>query len=91
MNIRNRITGMALALSLVVLDQAASAQSNCKDAKGNLVEFFGGGSDSPGTLSNGGWLNGATLAVFNSAGFPTPVPTAFTFTAAFTLTTGHGQ
>jgi hypothetical protein len=75
----------------VALDQSASARGNCKDAKGHFAEFWGGGGDSPGTISNGGWLNGATLAVFSSAGFPTPVPTQFTYTAAFTLTTGQGQ
>jgi hypothetical protein len=90
----NRITGMvlvALGLGLVVLDQAASAQSNCKDAKGFFVEFWDGGNDIPGTISNGGWLNGAARVVITSAGYPTPVPTAFTYIGAFTLTTGHGQ
>lgn len=77
--------------AFVALEQSAPAQSNCKDAKGNFTEFWGGGGDSPGRISNGGWLNGATLSVFNSAGFPTPVPTQFTYTAAFTLTTGQGQ
>ena len=88
----NRITGMALmAVSLVLLGQGASADGNCTDAKGKLVEFCDGGSESPGRLSMGGWLNGATLAVFNSDGYPTPVPTAFSYTAAFTLATRHGQ
>jgi len=91
----NRITGMALiTVSLVLLGQGTSADSNnndCTDAKGRLVEFWGGGSESRGRLTLGGWLNGATLAVFNSDGYPTPFPTAFTYTAAFTLATRHGQ
>ena len=69
----NRITGMALmAVGLVLLGQGASANGNCTDAKGKLVEFWDGGAESPGRLSMGGWLNGATLAVFNSDGYPTP-------------------
>jgi len=91
----NRITGMALvAVGLVLLGQGTSAGShndNCTDAKGKLVEFWGGGTESRGRLTMGGWLNGATLAAFNSDGYPTPVPTAFTYTAAFTLATRHGQ
>ena len=88
----NRITGMALmAVSLVLLGQGASADDNCTDAKGKLVEFWGGGASQRGRLSMGGWLNGATLAVFNSDGYPTPVPTAFSYTAAFTLATRHGH
>jgi hypothetical protein len=74
----------------VALDKSESGQSSCKEAKGNFPEFWGGGGESPGTISNGGWLNGTTLAVFTSAGFPTPVPTQFTYTAAFTITTGQG-
>ena len=31
------------------------------------------------------------MATFNSDGFPTPVPTAFSYTAAFTLATRHGK
>ncbi len=86
-----RIAQVALvAVSLVFLGPAPSAENNCRDVTGKLVEFFGGGSVSGGRLSNAGWLNGATLATFNSDGFPTPVPTAFSFTAAFTVATRHG-
>lgn len=89
----NRITGIVLvALALVVLQQTASAENECKKAKGNLVEVFDPGNNTTtGTLSDGGWLNGTTVAVFNSGAFPTPVPTEVTFTSTFTLTTGHGQ
>jgi hypothetical protein len=88
----NRIAGLALvALGLFVLNQAAAAQSNCKDAKGSFVEVFSGGSSTSGTLSNGGWLNGATVSVFNSSTFPTAAPTQVTFGSTFTLTTGQGE
>jgi hypothetical protein len=76
---------------LTVLGRSASEKSNCKKAKGDLVEFWGGGNDSPGTLTNGGWLDGTTLVVFTSAGFLTPVPSAFSYTGAHTLTTSHGE
>lgn len=88
----NRISGIALVVGgLVVLGQAGSAEASCKVAKGNFVEFWDGGGESPGTLSNAGWLNGTTLAVFNSEGYETPVSSAFTFTAEFTLATAHGE
>ncbi|MFN0103176.1 MAG: hypothetical protein ACKV2U_13935 [Bryobacteraceae bacterium] len=79
------------AVGFAVLSQGAFAQRNCRDARGNLTESWSGGSDSTGTIGNGLWLNGTTLTVFTSAGFPTPVPTQFTYTAAFTITTGQGQ
>jgi hypothetical protein len=89
----SRITGTVLvALGLVVLQQSTSAEGekHCRDAKGNFVETFNAGATT-GTLSNGGWLDGTTVAVFNSATYPTPVPTEFTFASTFVLTTDHGQ
>src|SRR5437867_3237078 len=80
-----------LTLGLLCIEQPALAQSNCKEAKGNLVEVFTGGNSSSGTLSNAGWLNGTTLVIFPGGGSSTPRPTAFTFTGQFTLTTGQGQ
>ncbi len=76
---------------LTVPGQAAAAHGDCKEAKGNLYESWNGGADSPGTIKNGEWLDGVTDCVFNSAGFPTPVPTQFTYTCAYTITTGKGQ
>ena len=89
----NRITGIVLvALGLVALQQTTSAENECKKAKGNLVEAFDPRNNTTtGTLSDGGWLDGTTAAVFNSGAFPTPVPTEVTFTSTFTLTTNHGQ
>jgi hypothetical protein len=89
---KRTITGIALvALSLVALRQTASAQSNCKDAKGNLVETFDGVSTSTGSLTNAGWLDGTTVSVFTSPPFPTPDPTEVTFASTFILTTNQGQ
>jgi hypothetical protein len=73
------------------LDQSASEKSNCKRAKGDFVEFWGGGNDITGRLTNGGWLDGTTLVVFTSVGFPTPIPSAFSYTGSHTLTTSHGE
>jgi hypothetical protein len=69
------------ALGLAVLQQATSAENHCRKAKGNLVEAFNPGNNTTtGTLSNAGWLDGTTTAVFNSGAFPTPVSTEVTFT-----------
>jgi len=89
----NRIPGMVLvALGLVVLQPAASAQSECKRAKGNMVEVFDPTSNSATeALSNGGWLDGTAVAVFNSRAYATPVPKQVTFTSTFSLMTNHGQ
>ena len=88
----NRIARILLVvLGLVVLEQAASAQGRCKEAKGNTVEVFNGTNTATGTLTNAGWLDGTTVAVFYGPGYPTPDPTEVTFASTFTLTTNHGQ
>ena len=90
----NRITGMALvALALVGLGRAASAESNCRESKGNLVEIFPGGNTATGKLTSGGWLDGTTSAVFppTSDAYPTSIPTQVTFSSMFVLTTRHGE
>jgi hypothetical protein len=89
---KRTITGTALVvLCLVLRGQTASAQSTCKDAKGNIVESFDGVSTSAGTLTNAGWLDGTVVSVFNSAPFATPDPTQVTFASTFILTTTQGQ
>ena len=81
-----------LTLSLLCIERPALAQSNCKEARGNSVEVFNPASNSSiGTLTNGGWLDGTTVSVFNSPGLPTPDPTEVTFASTFTLTTNQGQ
>lgn len=82
---------MLLALGLLCLAQPALAQSNCKEAKGNTVEVFDGVHTTAGTLSNGGWLDGTTVAVFYGPGYPTPDLTEVTFASTFVLTTNQGQ
>ena len=88
----NRIAGMALViLGLALLSQEASAQSNCKDAKGSIAEVYNGGDSSGGPLSHGGWLDGAMQFLYNVPGvYPTSDPNKITFGATFTLTTNRG-
>lgn len=91
----NRIAGLVVvALSLVVLTQAglASEQGNCKRTRGNFVEVFNPANNAAtGVLSNGGWLDGTTEAVFNSAAYPTPDPNKVTFSSTMTITTDRGE
>jgi hypothetical protein len=89
----NRITGIVLvALGLAVLQPATSAENSCRKVTGRMVAVADPSSHSAtGTLTNGGFLNGTTVAVFNSPPYPTPIATQVTFTSTFTLTTDHGQ
>lgn len=99
MNARNknlmRLIASVLTLCLFSLAQSTLAQSpdsSCKQAKGNVVEAFDTVTGtSMGTLTNGGWLDGTTVAAFNSGAFQTPSPTQVTFGSLYTLTTNHGQ
>jgi hypothetical protein len=103
MNAR-KVTMIAAVLSfgLFTLEESALAQEgsalaqsqdfHCRKAKGNLVEVFNPGTNTnTGTLSNGGWLDGTTVAVFTGDGYPTPDPNKVTFSSTMTLTTGQGQ
>jgi hypothetical protein len=89
----NRITGMLVAaLALAVLQPATSAENQCRKVVGSMVAVADPSSNSAtGTLSHAGFLNGTTVAVFNSRPYTTPVPTQVTFTSTFALTTSHGQ
>jgi hypothetical protein len=89
----NRVTGIVVAaLALVVLQPATSGENQCRKVTGNMVQVADPSSHSAtGTISNAAFLNGTTMAVFNSRPFATPVPTQVTFTSTFTLTTSHGQ
>jgi hypothetical protein len=78
-----------VAIGLVCLGQPVSAQSNCKEAKGNLREvFLPDVNANAGTLSNAGWLNGTTLHVFVPGLFP--LPGVAIWTGQLTITTGQG-
>ena len=85
-----RITGFVL-LALVALEHSGSAQSNCKDAKGDAVVVAVGGGPASGPITNGGDLNGTVTQVFTSAAFPTPDPSIVSFAGDLTITTNQGQ
>jgi len=80
----------ALTIGLFPSAQAASAVSDCKQAKGNLSVVNNGNGTTSGTITQGGRLNGTTQAVFTSAFTPTPDPNTFSFTDDLTVTTNKG-
>ena len=85
------IIACVLLLGLFAATPSASAESSdhCINVKGSFLEHFGSGSN-PGTMANGGILNGTTERVFNSASLPTPDPTAISFTSDYVVTTRRG-
>jgi hypothetical protein len=86
------ITGLMLVgLSLGILERPASAQSNCRNAKGNMVEAVASPNTSAGTITDGGWLNGTTIVSYSGGPHPTADPAEVTFIGTFTLTTNRGQ
>jgi hypothetical protein len=85
---RSITIGTALMMG-VCLTQAAFAQSNCKEVKGQLLDVLTAGSFS-GKITNAGDLDGTSTETFTGSA-PTPVPTVFSFNADFALTTHEGQ
>jgi hypothetical protein len=81
-----------LAFGLFTLAQPALAQSNCQPVKGRQAGVFDPVTNTTtGSITEGGWLNGATLEVFGSAVLPTPDPTTVSFTSDYTVATTHGE
>jgi hypothetical protein len=89
----NRVTAIGLViLGLAVSQPAISGETHCTKLKGNMVQVADPSSHSAtGTISNGRFLNGTSVAIFNSPPTATPVPTQVTFTSTFVLTTNQGQ
>jgi hypothetical protein len=94
----NALTGKLTLVAIVVIsglfssEQSTSAHGNCREVEGKWIDVYPGtGNVSTGTITDAGILKGTTETVYNSAGFPTPDPTTVSFTADFTITTGHGQ
>jgi hypothetical protein len=87
-----RRTALTLSLGIFPLGQCALAKDDCKEAKGNLSEIFLPQVNSnSGTLSNAGWLNGVTLAVFGPGPVLFPLPAIAVWTGQLTITTSQGQ
>ena len=90
-SLKLKAVGTAI-LGLVVFSTSpsATAQSNCKDAKGQMIQAFNGTAFS-GPVTNAGDLTGSAGAVFLGAALPTNDPTTFSFTSDITITTHHGE
>jgi hypothetical protein len=91
--ISNRKRSITLATALIVgacLEQAAFAQSNCKQAKGDIVWLPMPGTSSA-QISNGGDLNGTIVFVDTSGPFATPDPAIVSYATDLTITTSQGQ
>lgn len=86
-----RRTALALSLGILSIGQSALAQSNCKEAKGNLdAVHFNGDTFNTGTLSNAGWLNGTTRGDLSQA-ISFPLPGVAVWAGSMTITTNQGQ
>jgi hypothetical protein len=82
---------MAVALFMsICLEQAASAQSNCKQVKGDIVWLPMPGVSS-GQITNGGDLNGTITFADTSGPFATPDPAIVSYATDITITTNQGQ
>jgi hypothetical protein len=93
MNIKIR-TWATLALGVLAIGLFASSQSvlafgDCQKVKGTLTAVNNGNS-ATGVITQGGKLNGTTLAVHTSGFTPTPDPTTFSFTDDLSVTTDKG-
>lgn len=97
MNFKNRVlmTFVAIALTGGVFEvaqptAAQTADSSCKQLKGDLAVTFGPGTAS-GVLTNGSFLNGTFDSVFVAGSvLPTADPTSITFTGNSSITTNKG-
>lgn len=90
-SLKLRAAGTAV-LGLVVLSTlpSATAQSNCKEANGQMIQALNVTAFS-GPVTNAGDLTGSASAVFIGAGFPTNDATTFSFTSDITITTHQGE
>jgi hypothetical protein len=82
---RTVILGLAIFSTL----PSATAQSNCKDVNGQVIQAFNG-TAFLGPVTNAGDLTGSASAIFLGAAFPTNDPTTFSFTNDVTITTHEG-
>jgi hypothetical protein len=92
---RMTFAAFVLTLCLFSLEQstlARSRNSNCKQVKGNSLEYLASTCcTDTGTITNGGILNGTTEYVYNPAFVVTPDPNVVSYISEFTLTNNRGQ
>jgi len=90
-SLKLKAVGTAIVgLAVFSTSPSATAQSNCKDAKGQVIQAFNG-TDFVGPVTHAGDLTGSARAVFFGAPFPTNDPTTSSFTNEITITTHQGQ
>jgi hypothetical protein len=90
-SLRLKAVGTAiLGLAVFSTSPSATAQSNCKDAKGQVTQAFDG-TGFVGPVTNAGDLTGSASAVFLGGSFPTNDLTTFSFMNDLTITTHQGQ
>ena len=81
---------LALVLGLSSSPRSAMAFSGCQKVKGTEIAAFTSPTTVEGTVTQGGILNGSTLAVLTSAPLPTADPNIFSFTIAKSFMTDKG-
>ena len=79
----------ALAIGLFSSARPVSAFGDCQKVKGTL-SAVNSGAGATGIITQGGKLNGTTLAVHTSALTPTSDPTTVSFTDDLSVTTDKG-
>jgi hypothetical protein len=91
------MNGTSMKLSAAILGLVVSwtlppvaAQSNCLEAKGQMIQAFNGTAFA-GPVTNAGDLTGSASAVFLGPPFATNDPTTFSFTSEITITTHLGE
>lgn len=84
------LASITLAIGVFPLAHAASADRDCKQAKGSLAVVNNFSGTTSGTVTQGGKLNGTTEAAFTSPFTSTPDPGTFSFTDNLALTTNKG-
>lgn len=86
-SLRVKAAGTAiLGLAIFSTLPSATAQSNCKDVKGQVIQ-----APSSGPVTNAGDLTGSASTAFFGGALPTNDPTTFSFTSDFTITTSQGE
>lgn len=83
------LASAVLAVGLFSSPQSVLAFGDCHKVRGTLSAVNNGNS-ATGVITQGGRLNGTTVAVHTSGFTPTPDPTTFSFTDDLSVTTDKG-
>jgi hypothetical protein len=92
MTLRMRPHFAATALiTLFFLAQPADAQDKCRKVNASLNEVHPAGAQTFGVSTNAGIFNGTTFREFDGGPIETPIPTTWSVTSHWTLTTRRGE